>query len=57
MADCGLGRTTVLHTDPVVVTDVMADPTLTDDEKARYAGAGIGASVGVPLVKDAQRAP
>jgi len=57
MADFGLGRTTVLHTDPVVVTDVMADPTLTDDEKARYAGAGIGAWVDVPLVKDAQRAP
>src|SRR5215208_7536436 len=42
MADFGLGRTTVLHTNPVVVTDVMADPTLTVDDKARYGGAGIG---------------
>jgi len=51
MSDFGLTRTTGLDVDPVVVTDVMADPTLTDDEKARYTGVGIGAWVGVPLVK------
>jgi len=50
MADFGLGRTTVI--DPVVVTDVMAVPDLTDEEKARYTGFGIGAWMGVPLLKD-----
>jgi len=52
MSEFGLARTTQHQSDPAVVTDVTSDPTLTEDEKARYARAGIGAWVGVPLVKD-----
>ena len=52
MSEFGLARTTPHQSDPAVVTDVTSAPTLTEDEKARYARAGIGAWVGVPLVKD-----
>jgi PAS domain S-box-containing protein len=51
MSDFGLGRTSVLRQDPVVVTDVMASPDLADGEKSRYAAVTIGAWIGVPLIK------
>jgi PAS domain S-box-containing protein len=50
MADFGLTRADG-PVEKAVVTNVMADPSLTGEEKARYAGANIGAWVGVPLVK------
>jgi len=52
LADFGLtlvAKNRAGHT--VVATDVAADPTLTDAEKATYAAITVGAHVDVPLIK------
>jgi PAS domain S-box-containing protein len=51
IADFGLVRASTSRPDPTVVADVENDPSLTDDEKVRYAGIGIGAWIGVPLIR------
>jgi PAS domain S-box-containing protein len=51
IADFGLARNPPRRADATVVMDVRSESTLTDAEKDRYARVGIGAWVGVPLIK------